>query len=97
MSAPAASGLQKQVISLYKRCLRAALSKPPEVRESAVSFVRDEFRTGARDIKKSQFRTIEFMLRAGEKQLKSLSRPGTVGFSKVEFTPSSSTMTKKGS
>ena len=81
------SGLQKQVLSLYRRCLRAALAKPPEVREEAVTFVRNEFRTAAKEVKRHQFRTIEFMLRSGEKQLKALSRPGTVGFSKFEFTP----------
>jgi len=85
-----ASGLQKQVLTLYRKCLRAALAKPPEVRPKAVEYVRTEFRAGARDVKRSQFRTIEFMIRQGEKQLKMLSRPGAVGFSSVEVKPTSS-------
>ena len=77
------SGLQKQVLNLYKRCLRSALAKPLEQREEAFNFVREEFRRGANTVKKSDFRTIEYMLRNGEKKLKIYSRPGTVGFGKM--------------
>jgi len=82
-----ASGLQKQVLSLYRKCLRAAIAKPMEHRAEAVDFVRREFRQGAREVKRNQFRVIEFMIRSGEKQLKIWSRSGAKGFAKIEVAP----------
>lgn len=72
------SGIQKQVLSLYRRCLRAAMSKPKDVRESQIAYVKQQFRIGAKSVKKSEFKTIETMLRLGEKQLKILGKK-TVG------------------
>ena len=72
------SGIQKQVLSLYRRCLRAAMSKPKGIRESQIAYVKSQFRTGAKSVKKSEFKTIETMLRLGEKQLKTLGKK-TVG------------------
>lgn len=72
------SGLQKQVLQFYKKCLLAAKQKPN--REEAMAFVRNEFRSAP--VKRSEFRRIEFLLRQGEKQLKLYSRPNTVNFYK---------------
>lgn len=55
------SPLQNQVLSLYRRSLRAAASKPN--RETWLSYVREEFRAGAKAVKRTEFRTIEYMLR----------------------------------
>lgn len=70
------SGLQKQVLSLYRKALRVAISKGPEYRDQNVAFVRAKFREGANSVDRKDFRTIEFMLRQGEKKLKTYSKPG---------------------
>ncbi|KAI9319878.1 hypothetical protein BX666DRAFT_1917072 [Dichotomocladium elegans] len=67
------SGLQQQVINLYRECFRAARTKPAETRPRFHAFIRREFR--AHNIRKSDFGTIEYMLRRGKKQLESYSHP----------------------
>ena len=73
-----ASGLQKQVISLYRRCLRAASAKPVGVRENQIAYVKEEFRRNAKAVKRSEFKTIELLVRNGEKQLKVLGKPNVI-------------------
>ena len=61
------SGLQRDVLSLYRRCLRAARLKPVANRPNFEAFTRREF---ARNLKLDKnFSTIEFLLRKGQKQL----------------------------
>lgn len=38
------SGLQKEVLSLYRTALRAAMAKPVGQRESTAEYIRSEFR-----------------------------------------------------
>ena len=84
------SGLQKDVLSIYRKILRAAIGKDREqlhLRQfpvakllidstSSTSYAGQEFRKQAGSVKRSEFKKIEFMIRKGEKQLKLLSMPG---------------------
>mmetsp|Transcript_14828 Transcript_14828/g.16777 ORF Transcript_14828/g.16777 Transcript_14828/m.16777 type:complete len:85 (-) Transcript_14828:253-507(-) len=69
------SGVQKKVLALYRKALQTAISKGPENRQQNVEFVRNEFRKHA-DLKRKDFRTIEYLIRNGEKQIKLMSMPG---------------------
>lgn len=66
------SGMQKQVLGLYRSLLRAARSKPAESRRDIELFVGSEFRKNAKTIDKKSFQTIEYLLRRGQKQLEML-------------------------
>ncbi|KAF1971417.1 complex 1 protein-like protein [Bimuria novae-zelandiae CBS 107.79] len=62
------TGLQKDVLSLYRQCLRAARRKPAENREHFRALARSEFsKYGTVDRK--DFNTIEYLLRRGRRQL----------------------------
>jgi succinate dehydrogenase assembly factor 1 len=65
---PRLSGLQRDVLSLYRRCLRAARLKPSANRPNFEAFTRREF-TRYISLDKKDFSTIEFLLRKGQKQL----------------------------
>ncbi|ORX45708.1 hypothetical protein DM01DRAFT_1378000 [Hesseltinella vesiculosa] len=67
------SGLQQQIINLYRECFRAAKEKPVDARPRFQAFIRQEFRK--HDIRKNDFATIEYMLRKGERQLKTYRKP----------------------
>jgi succinate dehydrogenase assembly factor 1 len=62
------SGLQRDVLALYRRCLRAARAKPAETRPNFESFARREFDKNL-DMDKKDFGAIEFLLRKGDRQL----------------------------
>jgi succinate dehydrogenase assembly factor 1 len=62
------SGLQRDVLSLYRRCLRAARSKPEATRSNFERYARHEFERNTM-LDKKDFGTIEFMLRKGQRQL----------------------------
>jgi succinate dehydrogenase assembly factor 1 len=94
MAPPAArlSGLQKDVLALYRSILRETIRKDrkkpdnPNYNlsfvqllsspESSSSFARNKFRTEAGLVKRSDFKTIEYKIRKGQKQLKLLKMPG---------------------
>lgn len=61
------SGLQKQVVHLYKTCIRQAYKKPIETRENWLSFVHGEF-FKYKDIPKKQFGAIEHLIRQGNRR-----------------------------
>ncbi|KAF2842761.1 hypothetical protein M501DRAFT_924529 [Patellaria atrata CBS 101060] len=69
------SGLQRDVLSLYRQCLRSARKKPEETRENFRSFAEEEFRQH-KAIDKKDFSTIEFLLRKGRRQLETYESPG---------------------
>jgi succinate dehydrogenase assembly factor 1 len=71
---PRLSGLQRDVLSLYRRCLRAARLKPTANRPNFEAFTRREF---ARNITldKKDFSAIEFQRRKGQKQLEVYEAP----------------------
>ncbi|KZT12068.1 uncharacterized protein LAESUDRAFT_640957 [Laetiporus sulphureus 93-53] len=63
------SGLQKEVLSLYRRALRMANSKPPAARPKFMLFVRYTFRTQAAAISSRDVSAIEHLLRRGKRQV----------------------------
>lgn len=86
---PRHSGLQKDVLSLYRKLLREAFKKDQAAAPSALpftarlgqldsstSYAAAEFRRQASSVQRSDFKKIEYMLRKGEKQLKLLRMPG---------------------
>jgi succinate dehydrogenase assembly factor 1 len=68
------SGIQKEVLKLYKDCLLAAYKK----NKTAVDFVRTQFKD-AKAIDRLDFQRIEYLIRNGKKKLQSYS-VGTEGF-----------------
>ncbi|XP_022141880.1 succinate dehydrogenase assembly factor 1, mitochondrial [Momordica charantia] len=80
---PKLSGLQKQVLSLYRGFLRAARSKSAEDRRQMESLVAAEFRRNADQIDPKNFIYIEYLLRRGNKQLDQLKSPATVRLSSM--------------
>ena len=73
--APRLSGLQRDVLSLYRRCLRAARTKPASTRPNFEAFARREFGRNV-GVDKKDFGAIEFLLRKGQKQLEVYEAPG---------------------
>jgi succinate dehydrogenase assembly factor 1 len=74
------SGLQQQVLSLYRDCLRAAGDKLSEQsRIVARQYVKDQFRRNSA-LSRSDFQRIEFLIRQGKKQLEVLGAPDVDGF-----------------
>lgn len=73
--APRLSGLQKQVLALYRSLLRTARTLPMDgpSRESLVGHIVREFRAKARSVDKLDFQRIEFLLRQAKKQAGHLS------------------------
>ena len=65
---PRLSGLQRDVLNLYRSCLRAARAKPIETRTHFEAFARKKFEENLH-LDKKDFGTIEFLLRKGRRQL----------------------------
>ena len=82
------SGMQKQVLSLYREFLRAARSKPTEDRRQIESIVSAEFRHNSKQIDRKNFLYIEYLLRRGKKQLDQLKNPDTMGLSSFNVSSS---------
>ncbi|KAG0277893.1 hypothetical protein BGZ95_005125 [Linnemannia exigua] len=68
------SGLQKDILNLYRQCFRAARLKPEANRPHFHAFIRMQFRKHS-DVKQRDFSTIEYLLRTGKRQLKVYSAP----------------------
>ena len=69
------SGLQLDVLKLYRTLLKSALKKD---NKHLVNFVKNEFRDKALSISKTDFKMIEHSLRYGYKQKKLIEMPGFV-------------------
>ncbi|KAF7836482.1 succinate dehydrogenase assembly factor 1, mitochondrial [Senna tora] len=78
------SGMQKQVLSLYRGFLRAARSKSTEERRKIESIVSAEFRHNAEQVDRKNFIYIEYLLRRGKKQLDQIRNPDTTGLSSLQ-------------
>jgi Complex 1 protein (LYR family) len=70
------SGLQKDVLKLYRDLYRAARKKDPLNINNFTSVVMQEFRVKAASVTKTDFKTIEHLLRYGYKQKKLIEMPG---------------------
>ncbi|KAL6963927.1 hypothetical protein U1Q18_034934 [Sarracenia purpurea var. burkii] len=78
---PKLSGMQKQVLGLYRGFLRAARTKSAADRRQIESIVSAEFHRNAKLVDRKSFLYIEYLLRRGKKQLEQLKSPDTVGLS----------------
>jgi hypothetical protein len=84
------SGLQKEVLGLYRTIIREAMKKDKEAAGDSTTrlqglwkdpqtssfFAKHEFRKQVGLVKRTDFRTIEHKLRHGFKQVKLLQMPG---------------------
>lgn len=68
------SGLQREVLSLYRSCIRAAYNKPIEYRQHWVGYVHEEFEKG-RGIPRRDFGAIEYLLRTGRRRYEMYKSP----------------------
>ena len=73
MVKPVLSGLQKDVINLYRSCIRASYKKGP-ARQEFIDYARQEFHK-FRGLSRKDFTTIEYLLRRGNRQLETYSSP----------------------
>ena len=70
------SKIQKQVLSLYKACLRASQNKPGRGFDHAV---RNEFKKNATAVEKKDFLRIEHLMRQGHRKLDMIKDPNVSG------------------
>lgn len=82
------SGMQKDVLALYRRVLRAAAAKDRQTDKdttfvrllfhpsTTIRYAKAEFRRQSESTKKSDFKKIEYMIRKGDKHIKLLGMPG---------------------
>lgn len=78
---PRHSGIQKQVLALYRESLRAARRVPaPEGAAAAAAFARQEFRLGAATVDRMDFQRVEHLLRAARKRLDALQKSNVTNF-----------------
>jgi len=77
------SGLQRQVLALYREALRTARGSGADSRAALVHFAAREFRRHARGVDRLDFQRIEHLLRAGRKKIDALTAAdgGVSGFS----------------
>jgi succinate dehydrogenase assembly factor 1 len=73
------SGLQLQVLTLYRSCLRIVRSLPPAARSPAALYAREEFRRFA-SVDRFDHQRVEHLLRAGKKKLSLVTDVGVTGF-----------------
>jgi len=69
------SGLQRDVLALYRRGLRMVKSKPIATRPKFLLFVRFTFHTNATSIAPSNVSAIEYLLRRWRRQLEAYAEP----------------------
>ena len=74
------SGIQKQVLSLYRSFWRVARSKTPDTRLGIERYVGAQFRRDAHAVDKKDFQRIEYLIRRGSKQLELLKANQITGF-----------------
>lgn len=62
------SGLQREVLHLYRTCIRTAHTKPKENQPHFISYIRTEFGK-YKTLPRKDFSTIEHLLRVGHRRL----------------------------
>ncbi|CAH0476162.1 unnamed protein product [Peronospora belbahrii] len=75
------SGLQLQVLALYKKMLQAAKRKDIDT----LHYVRQRFREDVISVDHKDFTVIEYMLRKGERDLEMLDRMKSAHFVNVSW------------
>lgn len=68
------SGLQREVLHLYRKCIRVAYTKPKSSKPRFISYIRTEFGK-YRTLPRKDFPTIEYLLRVGTRRLEIYSSP----------------------
>lgn len=63
------SGLQKDVLALYRRAIRMVNTKPPPTRPKFLLLVRYTFRVNASSVSPRDVSAIEHLMRKGTRQL----------------------------
>ncbi|KAG2155838.1 uncharacterized protein EDB93DRAFT_55177 [Suillus bovinus] len=69
------SGLQKDVLALYRRALRMVRTKPALTQAKFLLFVRYNFHTQASSVSPREVAAIEHLLRRGRRQLEMYEQP----------------------
>lgn len=72
-ASPALSGLQKEVLALFRKCLRVSSQKGP-AKPLFQHYARSEFNR-FKLLNKRDFTTIEHLLRSGNKRLDTMANP----------------------
>ena len=72
---PKLTGLQRDVLSLYRACLRTIRQKPTINQPHFYEFARREFEKG-RGVDKKDFGAVEFMLRRGRRMMETYGEGG---------------------
>ncbi|KAI5811530.1 complex 1 protein-domain-containing protein [Peziza echinospora] len=75
------TGLQRDVLSLYRACLRQVRLKPVDTRDNFRNFAREEFHKHI-NLNKKDFDTIEHLLRVGRRKLEVYSMEGIKNISR---------------
>ncbi|CCX14231.1 hypothetical protein FPQ18DRAFT_92368 [Pyronema domesticum] len=75
------SGIQRDVLSLYRSCLRMVRQKPVESQNNFKSYIREQFRAHL-GVNKKDFATVEHLLRTGQRKLEMYSQPGIKNISR---------------
>ncbi|KAF5340681.1 hypothetical protein D9611_007477 [Ephemerocybe angulata] len=65
----AKSGLQKEVLALYRRALRMVKTKPPPAQPKFRLFVQYTFHTNAKSLSPRNVSAIEHLIRKGTRQI----------------------------
>lgn len=74
------SGLQKEVLLLYRKLLKTTATKPVEHQPALRAIIKQEFQEN-KTLPRNQTAQIEYMLKKGKKKLDLLETPGVVGYS----------------
>ncbi|KAG2001816.1 hypothetical protein CC2G_013015 [Coprinopsis cinerea AmutBmut pab1-1] len=69
------SGLQKEVLNLYRRALRMARSKPPSSRPKFLLYVQYNFHINATSISPRNVSAVEHLIRKGTRQIEMYEDP----------------------
>ncbi|KAJ3854458.1 hypothetical protein EV368DRAFT_36691 [Lentinula lateritia] len=75
MSTLRRSGLQKDVLSIYRRALRMVKTKPPSTQDKFSLYIRYTFRSNASSVSPRDVSAIEHLMRKGKRQLEMYEHP----------------------
>ncbi|GMM29345.1 Sdh6 protein [Martiniozyma asiatica (nom. inval.)] len=68
------SGLQREVLSLYRNCLRGIYQKPKQFHKNWFNYIHAEFNRH-RNIPRRNFATVEHLLRVGTRRYEMYKSP----------------------
>ncbi|KAJ1677125.1 hypothetical protein EV182_006824 [Spiromyces aspiralis] len=80
---PQLSGLQRDVLKLYRDCLRMIRAKPPESQARFRGYLRGEFEKHRHLARVRDAATIEYLLRKGRRRLEMYRSPNITDIHKL--------------